>query len=617
MLKQLRSGSKSFFVKGLLILVAISFVLWGVGDMFRTNSARSIATVGDVSIPFENYNDALQRQISRYSQLFGKQLGESEIVALGLRQQVASQMVQEELLSQRARDLELAVGKEVVYQRIAGTPLFNDDAGKFDKQKFIQVLRDNGLTETRYVDALSNDMALGFLVSAFVEAEPFVSTLSNELYQANNETRIADLLIIPTTQVKGVPQPSDADLNEFYHDNEAKFTVPEARDISYLLVTPKIVEGELNFSDEQLKEQFEANKEQYETPETRKVSQYLFDTKAEAEEVFDTLQDKESIKVELAELGDVTRGVLPAAIAESVFSLEKGEYSQPTESDLGWHIFTVTNIKESSMPAFNDVKADISKQLRDQQGEELFYSSVSSIEDDIAGGMGFNALAEKYSLEVNEVSKVKASSASLGKLKKANSLVEQGFAFSVGEVSSLIPLDTGEGYAVIKVNKIYEERLQPLDSVKSELVDSWKAKKKQELLHAMAVEFAEQVKKGAEISKLASVPGLRFLPQRSFSKSDVDSESEYPASFVKSLFSIKPDETTTAHKTADGGYIIGRLEQVLEADKAREEDAEGHAAVEQEIKENFNNELMDAYLAYLGTVYKVEINHEVIAPGSE
>lgn len=617
MLNRLRSGSKNLFVKGLLILVALSFVAWGIGDMFRSGGSRNIATVGDKTISFEQYNERLQREISRYSQLFGKPLGEGEIAALGLRQQVASQMIQEELLSQRAQELGLTVGKDVVYQRIASTPLFNDESGNFDKNKFIQVLRENGLNENMYVESLKNDMAMGFLVTAFLESEPSSKVISDVLYAAKNEKRVADLLVIPADQVKVVPQASDAELTEYYNQNKLRFSVPEKRNISYITITPAVVQKELEITDEQLREQYDANLQQFANPEQRNVSQYLFDNKEQADEAYQMLKENDGIAQESVELGLVKKAELPVNIGSAVFALDEGEYSLPTQSDLGWHIFYVTEVKEAQVPAFDEVKDSLRQTMQQQQSEDLFYSTINTIEDDVAGGADLKSLSEKYGFVVKQAKDITSSSAKLGEIENANDLVAYGFAANQGELSALTPLPSGEGYVVMVVDAIEEARIKPLDSVRAQVENAWKAQKKQALLKTMAQELAEQVKGGTEISKLASVPGLTFLPQRSFAQPNGEADTEYSESFVRRLFSMAPEETTDAFATKDGGYVIGRLEQVVEVGKARDEDAEGYAAVEQEISENFNNELMDAYLAYLEKVYPVDPNHEMITPSAE
>lgn len=617
MLSRLRSGSKSIVVKSLLILVALTFVLWGVGDVFRSSSSRTVATVGDVNIPFEQFNEAVQREVSRYTQLFGKSLSEAEIAALGLRQQVLSQIVQEELLSQRAKELDLRVGKDIVFERVANTPVFHDESGKFNKDQFREVLRSNGLTEQRYIDALTNDMAIGFLVTSILESDLNNGAITQVLYRAQHEKRVADLLLVPATQVKVVPEASEAELLEFYNKNVKQYTTPEKRDVAYIVVTPDVAEKELAFSDEQLEEWFEGNIARYSKPEQRHVSQYLFDSKDEAEQALQTLRGGGAIGVESTDLGEVSREGLPQNITNTVFNLAKGEFSEPVSSDLGWHLFYVSKLVESRTPAFGEIKQQVLKDIRAEQAEGVFYSLTNQIEDDIAGGLGLQKVAEKYSLDVKRAQGVKASSRKLGELDAASELVAVAFANAEGELSSLIALEDGSGYAVVSVEKVQEQRVQPLDEVRARVADAWKVNKKQQMTRELADELASQIKEGAEIAKLASVPGLSFLPQRSFGKPNGKTESEYSDAFVDALFSLAPGGTTEAYYTSNGGYVIGRLEQVIETDETPQTDAEGYAQVQQELRDSFGNELMEQYIAYLQTLYPVDINQEAVTPGSE
>ena len=72
MMDSLRNAAKSWVAKVLLGLLAGSFVIWGVADVFRGFGASALATVGGIEISGQDYNRAL----NTYLQNLGRQTGQ-------------------------------------------------------------------------------------------------------------------------------------------------------------------------------------------------------------------------------------------------------------------------------------------------------------------------------------------------------------------------------------------------------------------------------------------------------------------------------------------------------------------------------------------------------------
>lgn len=617
MLKTLRDGAKNVVVKVLLILVALSFVVWGIGDIFRGGSASGVATIGKEAISFNDYNTALRRQVDRYGQLFGHSLSEEEISALNLRRQVVEQLIQNNLLKQRAADLHLAVGDKVIRDRIANTQAFYDKDGKFSKTRFESILRANGLNEAYYVNALRQDLAVSFLVNGLLESAPENSAMVNKLYDFRNEKRVADLLLVPAGFIKEVPEPTDAQLLDYYNKHTGEFTLPEMRKVSYVILNPEVVAKETALSDADLKAWYDDHQSKYQLPETRKVEQYLFDDEAAAKKAYDDLKAGKAVSEKKTDLGEITKAGMPGTLGDAIFSLKEDEYSDPVQSDLGWHIFRVNKVTESHVPDFAKVKDKVKQDAEAERGSTAFQDLSNDIEDDLASGMRLAEVAKKRGLKVKTIAELDehgkdAHGDAVKDVPSPDVFLPLAFKTAEGDVSSLTLLPDNQSYLVLEVESKTPERLQALDEVRGRAVLKWKENKHNEMLKSYADELAKKMKSGAEIAKLSAVPGLKFLPERTLEKPKDGTASTYPNAFVNELFTLQTSQSTGAYLMTDGGYVIGRLQHIVDVDDSKNPDPAGHNQLSQEVKGKFGPEIMEQYFDYLKSIYPVHVNDQAI-----
>jgi peptidyl-prolyl cis-trans isomerase C len=148
------------------------------------------------------------------------------------------------------------------------------------------------------------------------------------------------------------------------------------------------VAGDAEPSQEEIKQFYEENKAlQFTTPEQRCARHILFnkDQKEKADEVKNQLEDGGDF-AELAkefsqdpgsaeqggDLGCIGRGESVANFEEAVFNAKKGEIVGPVETEFGYHVIEVTDIRAQSSQPLSEVEAQIREQLAtDLQAEEF------------------------------------------------------------------------------------------------------------------------------------------------------------------------------------------------------------------------------------------------------
>ncbi|MEO1797818.1 MAG: peptidylprolyl isomerase, partial [Pseudomonadota bacterium] len=78
------------------------------------------------------------------------------------------------------------------------------------------------------------------------------------------------------------------------------------------------------------------------------------------------------------ELGWFGPGMMVAPFEEAVVALEPGGVSAPVQTQFGWHVITLNDLRVSPPPALSDVRADIVGQLQSERLEARMQEFMTS-----------------------------------------------------------------------------------------------------------------------------------------------------------------------------------------------------------------------------------------------
>src|SRR5262245_37483707 len=146
MLQSIRDKTSGWIAVILLGAVAVVFVFFGMD--FQSSAARSYAAkVNGEHIAAETVRRAWQTQQSRLQQMMRGELPPE--LMKQQREALLDQFVRSSLLSQRTRDLGYRVSDQALADKIKAIPQLQID-GKFSKDRYTALLRQNGRTETQF-----------------------------------------------------------------------------------------------------------------------------------------------------------------------------------------------------------------------------------------------------------------------------------------------------------------------------------------------------------------------------------------------------------------------------------------------------------------------------------
>ncbi|HET9664672.1 MAG TPA: SurA N-terminal domain-containing protein, partial [Burkholderiales bacterium] len=381
----------------LVLFLVPPFVFFGVDRMDRPGGTETVASIGDYRITQQEFARALRERQEAIQRLTGGRADAALLDSAELRSDVLEALVRRQLLLGRAVRSGMTVSDGQLHNAISELPAFQSD-GKFSFELYQQYLRSQGMTPVMFESRLRQDILLGQLDDAFGETSFVPRTVIDLLARISEQQREISVATIPpdryTVQVK-IDQ--DA-IKRYYENNPNEFRIPEQVRVEYVTLTMETLLAQIAVNDGEVKKYYEENLAQFETRQERQASHILITVdaaasaedkqkaRARAEELAKQLRQKPERFGEVAkeqsqdpgsaanggDLGYFGRGTMPKPFEEAVFSMKPGDVSDPVETQYGYHIIRLTNVKGGEKRSFEEARSQIETELKRQQAARKF-----------------------------------------------------------------------------------------------------------------------------------------------------------------------------------------------------------------------------------------------------
>ena len=414
MLRGIRNASTNWLgriVMGAVMgLLAATFAIWGINDIFKGFGRSTLAKVGSTEIPIEQFRRTYNERLQQLSRQVGQPISPEQAKAIGLERSVLLGMVNDAALDQRARQMGLGLPDEEIVRRITEDPTFRSPTGKFDRVRFDQFLRGVGLNEQRLIAEQRRLMLRRQIVESVNGDVPVPKAWLEAVNEFQNQQRNIEYVTLGPAQAGDIPAPTPEQLSKYFEERKILFRAPEYRKIEVIAVTPEELGRWMEISEADIKAEFDARRSRYVTPERRHVEQIVFPTMQEAEAAearikdglsFAALAAERGLKEKDFDLGTVSKNeIIDPAVANAAFALKDGEVSAPVQGRFGAVIVTVTKIEPEEGKSLADVTPQIRKEIATDRAKGDVRSLHEKIEDERAGGASLPQTAEKLKLPV-------------------------------------------------------------------------------------------------------------------------------------------------------------------------------------------------------------------------
>ena len=625
MLRGIRKASANWLgraVMGVVMgLLALSFAVWGINDIFRGFGRSTLAKVGGTEISIEAFRRAYNERLQAVSRQMGRPLTPEQASALGIERQVLSEMIGEAGLDQRASQMRLGISDAEIARLITTDHTFQGPTGQFDRGRFEQLLRNAGYSEQRFVAEQRRVMLRRQIVNTISGDLPVPKAWLAAINQFQHEERSIEYLTLGAAQAGDIAQPTAEELGKYFEARKLLFRAPEYRKIVTVQALPSELAKWTEVSDADVKAAFEEHRSRYMTPERRRVEQIVFPTMQEAEAAdarikaglsFAALAAERGLKDEDIDLGTVPKSALiDPAVADAAFALKEGGVSAPVQGRFGAVIATVTKIEPEEAKPLAEVAPQIRKDIALERAKADVRNIHDKIEDERAGGASLQDTAQKAKLQVVTYDLDRSGRDLQGNpvanLPHAAELVGAAFASDVGVDNE--PIEADSGYIWYDVAGITPAHDRTLDEVKSQVEQRWREDEIATRLKTKADDLLAKLKSGTTFEALAKANDLKVTAADKLTRDKTT--GSITAKMIPAIFHTQKDGFGIAAGDNPADWIVFRVVGVTVPPLDPNSPDGKH--IEEVVERQMSNDVATEYLVSLAGDFGTSINQAALS----
>lgn len=582
MLSGLRNVTRGWFAAILLGALALAMVVFLIPqDILNVGPADKVASGNGVAVTPAEYRRAYDRTLEEISrQNGGRSLTPDEARAQGVDVGVLQRLVTQKALERLADNMGFHAPDTMVAKQIREQQAFHSQlTKKFDRATYERLLGQNGMTPEQFEGELRSDLKRTQLALPFAVGGHAPKSFAKLIYTYETEQRTVNAAVVSSNVVAKAPNPTEADLQAFYKENQTRFATPEYRQVTLAIARPELFLAKIQVPEEKIRQTFDFRKGSLGGAETRsfvQISAASRETAAEAARRMAAGEEPkkvaDALKVQLLPFDNVTRQqVLDPALADAVFSLKEGQTTGAVQGKLAWAAARVTKVTAVAGPTYESMRETLHAELAREEAETALHDAVQKFEDEVAGGKSMEDAARTSGLLVVPVARISAEGhdgggAPIQGIADNQELLKAINATAVSERTEFTAIPESGGYVMARIDAIIPAGVRAFAEVRPMLTVGWQAQKTGEAIRKAADAFIADVKAGksfADAARARKIPVA--LAGQTFSRQSIGQTPLAPLGAA--IFAAREGEPL-AGPDAGGQAIM--LAQVTKIDRPTE-----------------------------------------------
>jgi len=420
----------------LFLLIIPSFVLFGLEGYSRFNDKGAVvAKVNGNKINQTDWDAAHKREVDRIrasmpnidAKLFDTP--EAKYATL-------ERLVRDQVISAAAQKLQLVASDTRLARELQQSPaiaaLRNAD-GKLDMERYKQLAASQGMTPEMFEMQVRADLSNRQVIQGVQASAYATSAQTQTAMNAFMQRREVQILNFPAADYLSKITVSDADLQAYYDKNKDKYQSSESADIEYIVLDIESLRQSITLNEQDLKSYYEQNLQRLSSKEERSASHILITAakdspeaekkiaRAKAEELLKLVKAKPASFADIARKnsqdpgsavkgGDLDffgRGAMVKAFEDAAFSMKTSDISDLVESEFGYHIIQLTDIKAAKAQSFESLRPSIEADLKKQQAQRKYAELAETFSNTVyEQSDSLKPVADKLKLNIQKANQV-------------------------------------------------------------------------------------------------------------------------------------------------------------------------------------------------------------------
>ncbi len=633
MLRILREHASSWMLRGILILVAVTFISWGGYSLIREKRPTYAAKVNGEVISLKDYHEALQNVIKQYREALGSAFTEKMMEEMKIKEHVLDELISRLLILQEGKRLGINTSDEELRRMIESHPSFQID-GRFDPRLYERFLHLNRLSAGEFEQMQKENLLYLKVVNLIKLGGGKIS--EGELWDAylfENERINLHFIKVSSHPFQKDVSANEIEMKDYYQKHQEEFRIPALIKVQYLAFRPSDFEATVQISPDEVKRFYELRKESFKTPRRVRAREILLpvdpqdsnekveEKRKRAEEILEKAKktkDFASLAKQYSqspsaskggELGWIEEGMVEEAIQKALFSTQPGQLSGVIRGRAGFYIFKIEEVMEEKQRTLEEVRDQILQSLKKEKAkavasrkaDDAFYSLFRSRE--------LEAYAREKNIPIKTTDFIKEGE-EIPEIGRNPSFYSSALSLKVGEISPVLSI--GPNFYILKLLEKKESRIPSFDEVKEEVHRKVIGMKAEEKAREFSEGILKEIQAGKEIREVAhgkrlSVEETGFFHRAAGVIPKIGPATEWMS--VVSSLSAKNPVPKEVIKTKEG-YFIVKLHQIEAPDP--EKFSSQKKGLERRLVYQRQEEFFRNWLQQLRAKAKVEINKEIL-----
>ena len=479
----MRERIQGVIVVAIVVLVSLTFVLWGIQYYLQSDNGGSgdvVAKIGGTKIFRRQFDIAYRAAKQRLSDT------KAEFNSSDLKRKILSQLITTQAVSQNIEEMGFNINLGQVGFVLKRLPIFQRN-GIFSMNRFNKYLYQMQYTRQQFIANLRNNL----LINQFqigVKSTSFV--LPDEL---NNIVKLMDqrrnIRYVAILSSKFLPvKISKKEISDYYKAHEKEFFTKEKVSIYYVELDSKRLAKKIRVSMKEVRSYYEDNINLYTQPERWYISR-----KQQSESTKEFTKPIWVIKTELS-----------SNIVNILESLKPGQTSKPFKTENGTYIVKLIKSRPQKTTSFRAVENQIKKLLLNQKVSNVFDNKMNELSNlSYTNSNNLKVVSKELGLPMHSSSLFTKSGEKTGILSN-KSVVLAAFSDSVLNQkynSDLITIKPGQ-IVVLRLKEYKPSRILSLEEAKPAIEQVLKSKKVAEKTLLLGQKIVKEIQNKRDVNSL-------------------------------------------------------------------------------------------------------------------
>ena len=582
-IQTIRNNLTGTAAKVVVGIIAVTFALFFGGNyVLFDNDANVIASVNSKKIDVFDLDLEMARVQSILNQRFDDpsfSIEEETLRSLALNSLISDALILDFLEQNKVRVLDLSA-----YKLLAQNEIFQEE-GKFSLGKVNTFARQNGFLPGKYIQSISEDIALNFWRVGLGASSFLTSSELNQNIELANQTRDITFTKINKKDIEEKIKFSEEEILNFYTDNLSYFRSKEKAKLRFINISLEDLKQNQLIQEEEIKREYQAYLDSFDLVTRRTASHLMINissdrTKQQALDLanqikkkIDSGDDFTSLVEEYSEdqgtkntggsLGISDGSAFPEEFELALKELEEGQVSNPIELEESVHLVKLTNLQVPIPDEYESRKEGIKQDLIEQAANAEYVDSLELAAELTFTNDSLDSLSQELNLEIK--TKDFFSQAEAEKPFKDSELLNLIFndlSIKEGNLSELIEIDNQNGIIFI-LEDFQEEKTKDFETVKNEAQDLLTNKLTKDKIEELKTKLLAGLEAGSSLEVIATENQLAVDSYKSINRdSSLFTRNVLLEIFNEPKSSIGKSYSYTS--LLNGDEIIFRLDKVTQ-----------------------------------------------------